>query len=127
MTVSAGRRKVRAELRELVQAVIETARTIALDHPDITGLFSSPNVGKSDQSLVSVARAIADVAAPLVGLFVEYKMPATFVNDLRSKADSLEHYISLQTEGVGARAASGASVGETLRRFRKRGVCSKNP
>lgn len=111
---TAGRRDVRDALRELLLAVSETARTIALDHPDIKGIFALPGKDRSDQTLIAAARASADAAAPLVGLFVEYDLPANFVNDLKAKADSLEHYISLQTEGTGARADTNASVEETL-------------
>jgi len=111
---SAGRRTARAELRTRLQAIIDTSRTIALDHTDVSGLFSFADAGRSDRALVAVARAAANAAAPLVGLFVAYNMPSTFVNDLKSKADSLERYISLQTEGLAGRADSNASAEETL-------------
>lgn len=114
---TAGRRGVREELRELVQAVSDTAKTIALDHPDIKGIFEFSDADRSDLTLIATARSFADAAAPLVNLFVEYQMPATFINDLRSKADSLEHYMSLQTEGLGARAHSNTSAEETLQRL----------
>jgi hypothetical protein len=112
---SAGRRKAREELRALVQAVIDTARAIALDRPDVSGIFSFTGADRSDSSLVTAARAAADAAAPLVALFVEYHMSPTFINDLRSKADSLEHYITLQTEGLAGRADSNASAETTLK------------
>ncbi|MFL6331800.1 MAG: hypothetical protein ACJ754_00490 [Pyrinomonadaceae bacterium] len=113
---SAGRRAARAALRALLKAVVDTGRTIAVEHPDVAGIFDAfADADRSDLSLVAVARSAADTAAPLVGLFVDLGLPPTFVLDLRSKADSLENYISLQTEGLAGRADSNASAAATLR------------
>lgn len=114
---TAGRRDARAALRRLVEAVSATAETIALDRPDLKGVFSLKGRDNSDQTLIAVARSHADAAAPHAALFVEYDLPGSFVQELKSKADSLEHYISLQTEGTGARADSDASVEDALRRI----------
>lgn len=111
---SAGRRAAREGLRALLQAVLDTAHAITLDHPDLSGIFTFPNADRSDRTLVALARSTAGALAPLVNLFVGYNMPATIINDLRSKADSLEHYMALQTEGLGARANSNVSAAETL-------------
>jgi hypothetical protein len=111
-----GRRDARLALRSLVEAVSATGETIALDRPDLKGVFSLKGRDNSDQTLIAVARSHADAAAPHAALFVEYDLPATFAEDLRTKADSLEHYISLQTEGTGARAESSTSVEEALQR-----------
>jgi hypothetical protein len=114
---TAGRGGLRDELRALVTAVSDTAKTIALDHPEIKGIFALAGKDKSDQTLIATARAFADAAEPFVALFTEYNLPAGFVNDLRSKADGLEHFISLQTAGVGARVNSKASAEETVQRL----------
>lgn len=111
---SAGRQNAREALRALVEAVAETADPIALDHPDTKGMFQLPRKTQTDQTLIATARSFADRAAPYVGLFVEYALPATFINDLRSKADALESYISLQNEGVGGRINANASAEEHL-------------
>jgi hypothetical protein len=115
---SAGRRAARAALRARLQAVVDTARTIAVERPDVAGIFDAfADDGRSDRTLVSAARSAADAAAPLVGLFVELSLPATFILDLRSKADSLDNYITLQSEGLAGRSGSNTSVAETLRRI----------
>lgn len=114
---TAGRGGVRASLRRRVAAVSDTAKTIALDRPDVKGIFVLAGKDGSDRTLIATARAFADAAASLVGLFVEYNLPATFVHDLRSDADSLEHYISLQTAGVGARVSSKTTADATLQRL----------
>ncbi|MCA1621938.1 MAG: hypothetical protein LC795_22225 [Acidobacteria bacterium] len=112
---SAGRQAAREALRVLVEAVAGTAGAIALDHADVKGVFLLPRTDHTDRTLIATARSFADRAAPFAGLFVEYALPATFINDLRSKADALETYISLQNEGVGGRVNANASAEENLR------------
>jgi hypothetical protein len=109
---TAGRQGAREALIALVEAVADTAEAIVPDHPDIKGMFERTGKDRSDQTLVATARSYADNAAPLVGLFVELGLPATFINDLRSKADALETYISMQNEGVGAGVNANASARE---------------
>lgn len=110
-----GREVARTTLRRMVKSVWETYKSIAGDRPDIRGLFESPSKLKNDHALVTAARAYADAAAPLAGLFAEYGLTAAFFNDLRAQADSLETYISLQNAGVGAGVDTTAAVEETLR------------
>ena len=111
---TAGRRGARETLRELVDAVADTARSAARERPEIDGVFNLAGKDRSDQTLVATARAFADAAAPLAGLFVEYGLPATLVNDLRAGADGLEQNISLQAEGAGAGVNTTASAEETF-------------
>jgi hypothetical protein len=110
-----GRQGVRKELRALVLAVYDTANTLALDRPDVRGIFTLSDTDRSDTALIATARNFADALAPLLNLFAEYKLPASTVNELRSKADSLDHYIALQDKGLRARSHSNTSVEQTLR------------
>jgi hypothetical protein len=112
---SAGRQGARETLRALVESVAGTADAVALDHTDIKGMFILPRTDHTDRTLIATARSFADRAAPFVGLFVEYALPATFIADLGSKADALETYISLQNEGIGGRVNANASAEENLR------------
>lgn len=112
---SAGRRTTREELRSILSAVMNTGQTLGLDRPEMRGLFSFPDADRSDQTLVTSARAAADAATPFVSLFVECGLPPTFIADLRALADSLENYISLQAEGLAGRADSNVSTEETLK------------
>ena len=111
---TAGRRGSRESLRELVEAVADTSKSAARERPDIKGVFDLAGKDRSDQTLIATARAFADAAAPLVGLLVEYGLPATLVNDLRAGADSLEQNISLQTEAASARVNTTASAAESF-------------
>ena len=114
---TAGRRRTRESLRELVEAVAATARSVEKERADIKGVFDLAGKDRSDRTLVATARAFADAAAPLVGLFVDFSLPATFINDLRAGADGLEHYIQLQEEGTGAGVNTTSSAEESYQRL----------
>jgi hypothetical protein len=81
---TAGRTDARDALSALVESVTKTAEVIALDRPNIKGMFLLPRGDHSDNTLIATARSFADRAAPFVPLFVEYDLPPTFINDLRS-------------------------------------------
>lgn len=112
---TAGRGKAYAALEKLVDATARTAEAMLPEHPDIKGMFERPTKDRSARTLVATGRSYADRVAPIVGLFVELAMPPTLVTDLRSAADTLESYISMQNEGVGAGVNANAAVREHLR------------
>lgn len=112
-----GREGARTALRRMVKTAWDTHKTITLDHPDIKGLFESPSKIKNDQALVRAARAYADSAASLAGLFAENGLPATFFNDLRAQADSFGAHTTLQNAGVGEGVDANAALEETLRQM----------
>jgi hypothetical protein len=113
---SLGRRDFRESLRALVASVCDTADAIALDHAEVKGLFPRTLPNRSDSTLFAVARSFATTAAPLKSLFVEYDMPADFIDSLKADADGLERQMTLQSETTGARVGANASISETLRR-----------
>lgn len=53
--------------------------------------------------------------AALVGLFTENGLTPTFVNDLKSHADSLEHSMQLQVDGVDERVRTNAEIRKIIR------------
>lgn len=114
---TAGRRTTRKRLRELVNAISNTAQTIALDHSDFKGMFSLKELDDSDDTLIATARNFADKAAAYVGLFVDYELQPTLVTDLRSDADTLDTFRRLQEEGVGEHSGSNTSADEAVRRL----------
>jgi hypothetical protein len=114
---TAARRHAHKLLVGLVRKVIGTADVIALDHPEVEGLFVRPQKNSNDQTLISDARSLAEKAAPFVGLFTENGLAPTFINDLRSFADSIEHAIQLQTDSVGERVRANADIKETIHRL----------
>jgi hypothetical protein len=113
---SAGRRDVRERLRAQIAAVCDTADIISLDHPEVKGRFPRTRTDRSDQTLIAVARSFATAATPLKALFIEYNLSADFIERMNADADSLEQHISRQTEGMGARVTTNASIEETLGR-----------
>ena|SRR5215213_9380048 len=113
---STGRRGLRASLRAQIAAVCDTADVISLDHPEVKGLFPRTRADNSDQTLVAVARSFAETATPLKSRFIEYELPADFIERLRTDADGLEAQMSRQTEGKGARVSTNASIEDALGR-----------
>ena len=114
---TAARQNAHKLLLGLVRRVVDTADVIALDRPDVKGMFGRPQRNASDQTLIADARSLADKAAALVGLFTENGLPATFINDLRSYADSLEHAMQIQTEGVGESVRTNTEIAAVIRRL----------
>jgi hypothetical protein len=110
-----GREEARTALRRMLKSVWDTFKAITLDRPDLKGLIESPIKSKTDQALVTAARAYADAAATHAALFAEYGLAAAFFNDLRSTADALESYIALQNAGVSEGVDTTAAIEEKLR------------
>jgi hypothetical protein len=112
---TAARQSAHGLLLALVRRVIATAEVIALDRADLKNMFGRPQKNAGGLTLVADARAIADKAVTLVGLFEDNGMSATFVNDLRSYADSLDHAIGIQTGADGETRHANTMIAEVLR------------
>lgn len=113
---SEGRRELRESLRARVAAVRETAEAVGVEHAEVRGLFARTKSDNSDQTLVAVARSYAEAAAPHKALFVEYEMPADFIERLLADADGLEAHMSRQTERKGTSVSTNASIEAGLER-----------
>jgi hypothetical protein len=114
---TAARQTAHKLLLTLLGRVIDTAEVAAAERADVKGMFGRPQRNASDQTLVADARSIAEKAATLVGLFTENGLPATFVNDMRSYADSIEHAMQNQTEAVGESVRANNEIAEVIRRM----------
>ena len=112
-----GREQMRADLRRMVKTTYDTSKAIALEHRDIKGIFKPPSRGNNDQTLVADARSAADSAAPLAGLFTDFGLSPAFFADMRSKADGIETYASLQAAGVGEGVDTNAALEDAFRRM----------
>jgi hypothetical protein len=111
-----GRRDLRESLRAQVAAVCDTAEAVGVEHPEVRGRFPRSRPDNSDQTLVAVARSFAESAAPLKSRFVEYELPADFVERLKADADALEAQMTRQTEGRGTSVSTNASIEAALGR-----------
>ena len=111
-----GKRDQRSALRAQLSAISNTAETIGFDHPEVKGSFRWSGAGVSDQMLLSTARAFATAATPLKARFVEYELPADFLDKLNASIASFEQHMGQQTAGTGARVAARASLEDALAR-----------
>lgn len=114
---TAARQTAHKLLLSLVKRVISTADVVALDRADIQGMFGRPQKNSNGQTLIADAHAIADKAATVVGLFTDNGLPATFVNDMRSHAGSLENAMQIQTEAVGETIRANSEIAAVIRRM----------
>ncbi len=108
---TATRAQARSALRDDLEAINRTARTI----PGTEDKFRLPR-GPNDQNLIAAARAFAADAAPLSALFIAHELPADFLDDLNDDILALEQAISAQSSGVGDHVAAGAAIDETIDR-----------
>ncbi|HEX8148965.1 MAG TPA: hypothetical protein VF591_17405 [Pyrinomonadaceae bacterium] len=114
---TAARGKAHKLLDTMVRRVIGTALVFAPEHPDTEGMFVRPQKNASGQTLITDARSLADKAASLVGLFTENGLRPTFVGDMRTYADTVEHSMQLQTESEGERLHANAEMKEVIYRL----------
>jgi hypothetical protein len=112
--------EVRADMRDIA----DTARSLAVDEPEIGALFLMPR-GKSYQTLIAAATAFYDNSEQYEQDFIDYGLPANFRNDLLSGITALQDSTSEQntakdtkTGATGAVAASMKTMNEALRRLR---------
>lgn len=113
-----------AEVREDLRAINRTARALAVDDSDIGELFRMP-YGNNEQNLLAAARAFLTNAAPLKSQFVEYGLPADFLDDLQTDITNFEQAVSGKSAASDERVSATASIGgavknglEGLRRLR---------
>jgi hypothetical protein len=77
-----------------------TAQTIGLDFPEVKGGFRRPRPNTNDQTLLATARAFAVAATPLKPRFVEYDMPADFLDQLSASIANFEQTVNRQNLGT---------------------------
>ncbi|HEU4597300.1 MAG TPA: hypothetical protein VFS10_19375 [Pyrinomonadaceae bacterium] len=113
---SIGRREARETLRAHLTTLRDTAETIALDHPELKGVFKWSRASVSDQTLLATARAFAATAAPFRPRFAEYDLPPDFFVKLTASIEEFDRHIARQTATVGSGVAATASIEDALKR-----------
>lgn len=103
----------REALRDEVDAIIRTARALALDDPGLDVKFKPPR-SNGDQALISAARAFVVDAAPIAEAFVEHGMPKSFLKDLEGSIAELETAIQERNAGKETNVASQAAMEEAM-------------
>ncbi|MGB7922088.1 MAG: hypothetical protein WCF57_02465 [Pyrinomonadaceae bacterium] len=110
------RQDTRAALRAQVNQISTTGDAIGLDHPEVKGKFPRLKSSANDQMLLSVARSFATDAEPIKALFIEYDMPADFIERLNAGVNAFEQSIDQQNAGAGASRSSRVAIEEILDR-----------
>jgi len=89
---STSKAAARATLREDLESISRTARTLALDTPGLDNKFQLPRSAGA-RALLTAARAFARDAAPLTAEFIRHEMPPDFLDDLNADIRNLERAI----------------------------------
>lgn len=113
---TASRKDARRAVQSHIATISDTAATIGLDHPEVRDSFRRPRANANDQTLLSTARSFALAALPLKARFIEYDMPADFLEQLNESIEAFEQAIDEQTSGASARLTANAALEETLKR-----------
>ncbi|HEX8920646.1 MAG TPA: hypothetical protein VF766_04170, partial [Pyrinomonadaceae bacterium] len=99
-----------------ISAITRTSEVIALDDPSFKGKFKSPRNKINDQDLLAVARSFATEVLPFKAKFIEYDMPADFLDELNSAIEDFEAAMNQQNQGTSARKTARVSVDDALDR-----------
>ena len=108
--------EARAALRAQLAAISETADTIGMDHPELRGAFPRPWRNANDQNLLTSARDFAAAALAHKARFVEYEMPADFLDTLNAAISAFELAAGRQLAGGGGGVAARAALEAALDR-----------
>jgi hypothetical protein len=109
-----SRSDTRATLRERLAAISVTAETIALDFSDFKDKFRRPGGKLNDQTLLGLARSFHTEATLHKARFIEYDMPADFLETLNALIEDFEQAINQQNVGKGGRRAGIVAIDTTL-------------
>jgi len=104
------RKELRESLRAQLSAIGATARVIGKENPAVRGRFRLADSRGNDQALLSSARSFLAEATPLKSLFLEYDMPADFLQTLSATINDFEQAVNQQDTGAGGRVQSRASI-----------------
>lgn len=108
------RQDARERLRQSVAAISRTAQTIAIDDPSFKGQFNVPRGSLNDQGLLAVARSFATEALPLKAKFIEYDLPADFLDKLGEAITDFERAVNQQNQGATARKSALSAIEDAL-------------
>ncbi|MDT5270509.1 MAG: hypothetical protein QOH49_2695 [Acidobacteriota bacterium] len=98
-------------LRDLMEAISRTARSMSRSMPGMEEKFRLPS-GKVMQTWLATARAFATDAEPLAEEFVRRGMAPDFIDDLKARILAVEQFLEGRAQQSAERVASTASVAE---------------
>lgn len=106
----------REALRDDLATISRTARAMAEETPGLDDKFRLPRGRANDQTLLADARAFATDALPLKATFIEYGMPAYFLEDLDEDIADFEAALNAQSTGKRQRVAATAAIDDLIER-----------
>jgi hypothetical protein len=110
---TSSRGAARAALRDKMEAISRTARTLAQTTPGVDEKFRVPQ-GSNDRQLIAAARGFAADAAPLSAQFIAHELPADFIDELNADITALEAAISHHTDAVGDHVGARAAIDDAI-------------
>ena len=105
----------REALRQDLEEINRTARSMAIEFPDVGEKFRLPRF-MNDQQLLETARTFMTEAAPITARFIRYEMPANFLDDLDTDIAAFEAANRSQDAGLTDQASATESIDETYER-----------
>ena len=110
---TSSRAAARAALRDHMEAIARTARTLARNTPGLDEKFRVPQES-NDQHLIAAGRAFARDGVPLAAQFIALEFPPDFIEELNEDIADLEaaidHHNTAVGGHVGARMAIDAAI-----------------
>ncbi|HWT00868.1 MAG TPA: hypothetical protein VN256_11535 [Pyrinomonadaceae bacterium] len=112
---ASAKRAARADLREKMTAIRDTALALEEEMPGVSANFRVPRTN-GDQALISAARAFVAAATPLKNDFLQREMPATFLEDLTAAVTRFENALNEKNASTEKRISATAAIGNSLER-----------
>lgn len=108
--------EARDNLKEDLEAMSRTARAISEVMPGLEDKFHFSRTNMSDQALLAAARAAAVDALPMKATFIEYGLPADFIEDLNEDIAAFEAAIKAQESGRREHVTATAAIDDVIER-----------
>ena len=115
---ASAKRAARADVREKMVAIRDTALALEDVRPGVSGNFRVPRTN-GDQALISAARAFLAAATPLKNEFLQREMPATFLEDLTAAITRFENALNEKNANTEKRISATAAISASLERGAK--------
>ena len=112
-TGTATRDDAREDLRDLVEAIVRTARAIDETKPGFADGFRGASQ-LSDRGLLDLAIGIARIAPPHKADFLSHAMSPDFLEELNAGIAKLQQTMTDQSEGKAGVKSAGVSIDGTM-------------
>jgi len=112
-TGTASRDDAREDLKDLVEAIVRTARAIDETKPGFADGYRAPSQ-LSDRGLVDLAIGIARIAPPHKADYLSHGMTPDFLEDLDAAIAKLQQTMTDQSEGKAGVKSAGVEIDETM-------------